>query len=1182
MSYSYYDCYYDSCGSYAPRNICGSNRTCNLYSFNSFNGSNNSSGPGGFDARVEPLPAVKAKGEGTYGLGGTVDVLFESVQPKGEIRTERSTSCMDWNSSLTHWRGLTEEFGGDRSGESRVEESRGWRETDYSAAPGITKFRQSQIVLREPVQSFRPIDGGSSIEEKDPNLYRGRGTSARFDGGSLWMGVADSLASRPQNVGRGVYSGGHQFGDSVPSQSSIGSKGTMVEKWAAGRDERLSAGSDVPDVCSSSARYSTGSIIRPTARLPPILKPGYFSAGHTEPIEPIGPVKPVKPVKPIEPIEPIEPVKPIGPVEPTEPMETIELAEPTESTESTEPMVQQTARPSSLLSHFPVKAAGHVRSDSPLPDNAFGLKQNEQPDGGEGDGALRSFLLPSLSRRYAFSFCGGSPKRSFQSSSDSASSRAPSALNDSGALEFCQLNSLSRFSRFAATSTSSHSSLCPIAEKSPDVVYKPDSKNFQGFSGQNNASSLTGQIDQLISLLRKSNEVETAGHCDEESFGETTCSLAEDLFERNSPDDDRASLDGILNNIFENCNDIITTNRLMSDRTMVLLRAYKQVVDECYEEHCDLMEESLSDRASLEADSKAPEKKERVLCNEVDVNTILSLYLNSEFHEKNDASCVEQPAKSSEEGKLDPASNEPRELEKPPKCVSPNQQDVALNLVKPNHRVSWNCGRLPTLPSQPSRTQTDVSFSAKPPSTSFHKKTETATDPRCLRHSSSEAFRPPHRSEENVVKRWIRHFKSAVFGKFKYSPDVFVLSSPSDYYPDPNNKWTQMTLVLDRNFLRVISMHPDNVEQLVYEHLYMLYCFICKLKQQPPPRTAYPQFQSSGSGMSKLGYKQDAQALGNEVYHPLGERLYSFFANWSEPLGSADEVKPAMLSRASELFKDEAESFSRSLLTYYATMLPSMSPRVSKGLHLDSEKFFNSVKWAVEEVFWMALYERFFELVKRVYILEDMVYEQMLDKCASIGLQELGVSKALWLEDKKPTNQNTATDTPADAATNAAAVTAAVGKILSAGIENHRKKCKSVSLIGGDECLPCPSCAPQVLAKDQSKSIPYSEPIYQLCRLPSLFTPLSKLACLVECFNLIHRSVSNYYASSKTTCPTLTSDDVIPIFLFVLIHSCVPHFHSECAFMELFITEAQARGQEGYSLATAQAALSLLDNLRNN
>jgi hypothetical protein len=110
---------------------------------------------------------------------------------------------------------------------------------------------------------------------------------------------------------------------------------------------------------------------------------------------------------------------------------------------------------------------------------------------------------------------------------------------------------------------------------------------------------------------------------------------------------------------------------------------------------------------------------------------------------------------------------------------------------------------------------------------------------------------------------------------------------------------------------------------------------------------------------------------------------------------------------------------------------------------------------------------------------------------------------------------------------------------------------------------------------------PYQLAINCFKSLPRAMTAGEKLTILSSTASKIVSCVVEYWKNQpddgqKRPETSVGGDELLPLMTYVVIKARLPHLFSECAFMEMLISDKQAIEQEGYVLATMQTALSLI------
>eukprot|EP01103_Thecamoeba_quadrilineata_P010399 TRINITY_DN2235_c0_g1_i2.p1 TRINITY_DN2235_c0_g1~~TRINITY_DN2235_c0_g1_i2.p1 ORF type:complete len:573 (+),score=127.05 TRINITY_DN2235_c0_g1_i2:252-1721(+) len=101
----------------------------------------------------------------------------------------------------------------------------------------------------------------------------------------------------------------------------------------------------------------------------------------------------------------------------------------------------------------------------------------------------------------------------------------------------------------------------------------------------------------------------------------------------------------------------------------------------------------------------------------------------------------------------------------------------------------------------------------------------------------------------------------------------------------------------------------------------------------------------------------------------------------------------------------------------------------------------------------------------------------------------------------------------------------------------------------------------------------YLEAIAQFDQLPKMTSPIAKLMCIGETIERVTTSLGEKYSQGSLD---LTTDDVIPLLVYVLSHSQVPALRTTQEYLESFVFNGAARNQLSYYLATFEASIEFL------
>lgn len=105
----------------------------------------------------------------------------------------------------------------------------------------------------------------------------------------------------------------------------------------------------------------------------------------------------------------------------------------------------------------------------------------------------------------------------------------------------------------------------------------------------------------------------------------------------------------------------------------------------------------------------------------------------------------------------------------------------------------------------------------------------------------------------------------------------------------------------------------------------------------------------------------------------------------------------------------------------------------------------------------------------------------------------------------------------------------------------------------------------------------YKEAIKACQRMEFCITPLEKLACMQDVSNAITKKVSSLSAA-KGKDLVVTTDNLIPLLVYVIIQAKPLHFHSNIYYTEQFSFSNLSTSSYGFTLITFKAATSFLES----
>ncbi|KAH3744736.1 hypothetical protein Pelo_13858 [Pelomyxa schiedti] len=108
--------------------------------------------------------------------------------------------------------------------------------------------------------------------------------------------------------------------------------------------------------------------------------------------------------------------------------------------------------------------------------------------------------------------------------------------------------------------------------------------------------------------------------------------------------------------------------------------------------------------------------------------------------------------------------------------------------------------------------------------------------------------------------------------------------------------------------------------------------------------------------------------------------------------------------------------------------------------------------------------------------------------------------------------------------------------------------------------------------------VPYGTAIEAAKRLGQAKTPWEKTQCLIDVAHGIKTCVDNFWGKGRTV--SITADDFLPLFAFVLLKANLQHPFTDCKYIEHFMSDDDLRGEAGYIFVTFQTALTMITSLR--
>jgi len=110
---------------------------------------------------------------------------------------------------------------------------------------------------------------------------------------------------------------------------------------------------------------------------------------------------------------------------------------------------------------------------------------------------------------------------------------------------------------------------------------------------------------------------------------------------------------------------------------------------------------------------------------------------------------------------------------------------------------------------------------------------------------------------------------------------------------------------------------------------------------------------------------------------------------------------------------------------------------------------------------------------------------------------------------------------------------------------------------------------------------PYRSAISIFASISSFSTVHQKVHCIIQTFYAIQDGVREYYSINQQPGPiSMTIDELIPIFSYIIFKSQVPYLYSELAFIGNFLPDTVSASMEGLALAIFETCLKNLDSFK--
>lgn len=453
---------------------------------------------------------------------------------------------------------------------------------------------------------------------------------------------------------------------------------------------------------------------------------------------------------------------------------------------------------------------------------------------------------------------------------------------------------------------------------------------------------------------------------------------------------------------------------------------------------------------------------------------------------------------------------------------------------------------------------------------------------------------------------------------------------PSHYTPQPtatpviqppkahirkDNVITDMHMAqIESKWISMILHFPEDAGDLILGHLSMLFTQRLKKKNQlslsSSDASVLPNgdssdgskaeslnssadlsgskgnIQSSSESLSKSGTEADG------VAHPISEYVSQMIETWNEPFSRMREPTQETLRMAINTVNGLLSTLEAVVLDYYKELsLASLGRGATEAQYLAAENRENLVRQGVRDAVWPLFYDDLFSIIRKKCAAEDDVCNQKMKEYMTMNPAHLGIPRDYWLIEMPSMDSDiTSSQVSATGGERSGSLNFTPGGLDSPSHGNspHLATAPQRQHDGLDHREHRMSPLPQRLV-DSSMPKPWSTPPYYSAiqtfkELPVLKSPEAKLKCVVKSARDLVKSVANfhrYHGRNPDKYP-VGGDELLPIFTYVVIRSGVKNLISESSFMELCISDDDARGECGYILATLQTVIAFLSCLDNS
>lgn len=447
-------------------------------------------------------------------------------------------------------------------------------------------------------------------------------------------------------------------------------------------------------------------------------------------------------------------------------------------------------------------------------------------------------------------------------------------------------------------------------------------------------------------------------------------------------------------------------------------------------------------------------------------------------------------------------------------------------------------------------------------------------------------------------------------------PAVPPMVQPPKAHIRKDNVITDMHMAqIESKWISMILHFPEDAGDLILGHLSMLFTQRLKKKKQlslsssdasallkgdSSQSSGAENLDSSGDlAASKGSMQNSSESLSKStgeadgVAHPISEYVSQMIETWNEPFSRMNEPTQETLRMAFNTVSGLLSTLEAVVLDYYKELsLASLGRGATEAQYIAAENRESLVRQGVRDAVWPLFYDDLFSIIRKKCAAEDDVCNQKMKEYMTMNPAHLGIPRDYWLIEMPSmdsdigASQLSATggersgssnfthgglDSPSHG--NSPHIVNGTQRANDGGLDHREHRMSPLPQRLVDSSAPKPWSTP-----------PYYSAIQTFKELPVLKSPEAKLKCVVKSARDLVKSVANfhrYHGRNPDKFP-VGGDELLPIFTYVVIRSGVKNLISESSFMELCISDDDARGECGYILATLQTVIAFLSCLDNS